>query len=198
MMKEKSIMSDRQLYFSNAPFSLNLFHRSTGTVAAGLTSSVTLGFVVGLLQGTVFSKMESVKAKMNMIKQSYVVSVLSTLGLALCGVKGISKLVGGNSNLVVAAITIFSGIIASTVSFQFYQFPNLVSATVFPESSAVALSLTDAVGFFVTAGVLGVNSRLLGNFGWSTSWAFMAAIFAVGGAIMTRSIQPVLIQAKKN
>lgn len=170
----------------------------SSTVAAGLTSSVTIGFVIGLSQGNVFSKMESIKGKMNIIKQSYAVSVVSTLGLALCGIKGISKLVGGNSNLVVVAITIFSGIIASTVSFQFYQFPNLVSATVFPESSAVALSLTDAVGFFVTAGVLGVNSRLLGNFGWFTSWAFMAAIFAVGGAIMTRSIQPVLIQAKKN
>jgi len=180
------------------PFSFDSFHRSAGTTAAGLTSSVTIGFVLGLSQGNIFSKMESIKGKMNMIKQSYVVSVLSTLGLALCGIKGISKLVGGNSNLVVAAITIFSGIIASTVSFQFYQFPNLVSATVFPESSAVALSLLDAVGFFVTAGVLGVNSRLLGNFGWFTSWAFMAAIFGVGGAIMTRSIQPVLIQAKKN
>ena len=167
-------------------------------MAAGLTSSVTLGFVIGLLQGNVFSKMESIKGKMNMIKQSYVASVVSTLGLAFCGIKGVSKLVGGNTNLIAAAITIFSGIIASTVSFQFYQFPNLVSSTIFPEDSAVALSLTDAVGFFVTAGVLGVNSRLLGNFGWFTSWAFMAAIFGIGGVTMTRAIQPILIQAKKN
>ncbi|MGK3740753.1 MAG: hypothetical protein ACI90V_007603 [Bacillariaceae sp.] len=171
---------------------------SIGALAAGLTSSVTIGFVIGLLQGNVFSKMESVGEKMNMIKKSYVVSIFSTLGLAVCGIKGISRFVGGSSNLVAAAITVFAGIIASTVSFQFYQFPNLVASTVFPENSAVALSLTDAVGFFVTASVLGVNSRLLGNFGWFTAWTFMAAIFGIGGAIMTRAIQPVLIQSQKN
>jgi len=179
------------------PF-LQEFGGISSTLAAGLTSSVTIGFVLGLIKGNSFSKMESVKEKMNMIKNSYVVSVLSTLGLALCGIHGMSKFVGGNSSLIAAAITLFSGIIASTVSFQFYQFPNLVSATVFPENSAVALSLTDAIGYFVTASILGVNTHLLGNFGWSTAWAFMAVIFGIGGAVMIRAIEPVLIQSQEN
>jgi hypothetical protein len=164
----------------------------SGTMAAGMTSSVTIGFVLGLLQGNMFSKMESVKGKMSMIKRNYVVSVLSTMGLAACGIKGVSNLVGGNVNIVMAAITVFSGIIASAVSFQFYNFANLMSSTMFPEHSSVALSLTDAVGFFTTAGILGINSRLLGKFGWCASWAFMASAFAFGGISMTRAIQPVL------
>mmetsp|Transcript_53760 Transcript_53760/g.60055 ORF Transcript_53760/g.60055 Transcript_53760/m.60055 type:complete len:657 (+) Transcript_53760:187-2157(+) len=179
------------------PF-LQEFGGVSSTLAAGLTSSVTIGFVLGLIKGNSFSKMESVKEKMNMIKNSYIVSVLSTLGLALCGIHGMSKFIDGNSNLIAAAITLFSGIIASTVSFQFYQFPNLVSATVFPENSAVALSLTDAIGYFVTASILGVNTHLLGNFGWSTAWAFMAVIFGIGGAVMIRAIEPVLIQSQEN
>ena len=166
-------------------------------MAVGLTSSVTIGFVLGLFRGSVFSKLDSIKGKMDMIKRSYVVTLLSVLGLAGCGIKGAANLVGGNSNAILALITLFSGMIASTVSFQFYQFPNLVSSTVFPENSAVALSLTDAVGFLVTAGVMGLNSRVLGDFGWCASWGFLAMVFAIASFSMTKAVQPVLIQSMK-
>jgi len=169
----------------------------SSAMAVGLTSSVTIGFVVGLYQGSVFSKMESVKEKMTLLKRCYVASVFSMLGLAACGIKGVSKLVGGNSNIIMAAITLFSGIIACAVSFQFYQVPNLASSTMFPESSSVALSLTDAAGFLVTAAVMGINSYVLGNFGWSACWAFMAVVFSLGGVSMTRALKLVLIEQTK-
>mmetsp|Transcript_28532 Transcript_28532/g.77232 ORF Transcript_28532/g.77232 Transcript_28532/m.77232 type:complete len:528 (+) Transcript_28532:280-1863(+) len=170
----------------------------SGTLAAGLTSSVTIGFVLGLLQGSGFSKMKSISEKMKMVKKNCVVAVLSTLGLAACGLKGLSQLLGGNTNAIILAITIFSGLLSSAVSFQFYQFANLMSSNIFPEHTSVALSFTDGVGFFVTAGVLGLNSRLLGNFGWCTSWIFIATAFGVGGMFLTRAIQPVLVKASEN
>mmetsp|Transcript_30303 Transcript_30303/g.64996 ORF Transcript_30303/g.64996 Transcript_30303/m.64996 type:complete len:619 (-) Transcript_30303:191-2047(-) len=185
-------VSDRLL----APF-LQEVGGISSSMAVGLTSSVTIGFVLGLFRGSVFSKLDSIKGKMDMIKRSYVVTLLSVLGLAGCGIKGAANLVGGNSNAILALITLFSGMIASTVSFQFYQFPNLVSSTVFPENSAVALSLTDAVGFLVTAGVMGLNSRVLGDFGWCASWGFLAMVFAIASFSMTKAVQPVLIQSMK-
>lgn len=170
----------------------------SGSVAAALTSSVTIGFVLGLIKGGSFSKMKSIEEKIKMVKKNAVISVLSVLGLAACGTKGVSNLVGGNSNALVAAITLFSGLTASAVSFQFYQFANLMSSNIFPEHTSVALSFTDGVGFFTTAAILGINSRLVGSFGWCTSWVFIAAAFAVGGMLMTQAIQPVLVQVQAN
>ena len=165
-------------------------------MAVGLTSSVTIGFVLGLFKGSIFSKIQSVKGKMQMIKSSYAIAFLSTLGLAACGIKSVSNLL--SKNMIMAAITIFSGLIATSVSFQFYQIPNLMSSTMFPESTSVALSLIDAVGFLATAGVMGITSLVLGAFGWSGAWAFMALIFSLGGASMVRAMRPILIESVKN
>mmetsp|Transcript_37455 Transcript_37455/g.91059 ORF Transcript_37455/g.91059 Transcript_37455/m.91059 type:complete len:680 (-) Transcript_37455:126-2165(-) len=166
-------------------------------VAAGLTSSVTIGFVGGLIQGSIFSKITSVKSKMKMIRRNYVASLISVLGLAGCAVGSMTNAFSGSSILLATAITVLSGIMAATVSFQFYQFPNLVSSNVFPENSAVSLSLLDAAGFFFTAQILAANSKILGSFGWSASWSFLALIFGLGGTIMSKAIQPVLVGAKQ-
>jgi hypothetical protein len=141
--------------------------------------------------------MDSIQDKMKMVKKNYAISFLSILGLALCGLNGITKVVN-NSNIVAAAITLFSGAMASTVSFQFFLFPNMVSANVFPENSAVSLSLIDAAGFFITAQILSVNNRVLGTLGWSASWTFLAIIFGIGGTVMSNAIKPVLEHAKTN
>jgi len=169
----------------------------SGPMAIGLTSSVTLGFILGIFRVKSFRKMKSVNEKMNLIRKSYVASVLSTMGLAACGVDGLSTLLGGGGSAIIAAITIFSGIIASSVSFQFYQIPAMVSSTMFPESASVALSLTDAIGFFATSVIMGLNSIVLGNFGWSASWTFMAVVFTLGGVSMTRALRPVLVESMK-
>ncbi len=130
-----------------------------------------------------------------MLKTTYQVAVLSTLGLAACGTQSVASMF--SPKLMMAAITLFSGLIATSVSFQFYNIPNLMSSTIFPDSTSVALSLTDAVGFLVTAGVMGVGSLVLGAFGWSATWAFMALIFTMGGASMMRAMHPVLQESFK-
>mmetsp|Transcript_16452 Transcript_16452/g.41273 ORF Transcript_16452/g.41273 Transcript_16452/m.41273 type:complete len:582 (+) Transcript_16452:349-2094(+) len=167
----------------------------SSSMAVGLTSSVTIGFVIGLVRGTIFNKLDSVKGKINMIRNSYVIAGLSTFGLAACGVKTVTNMF--SANVIMAAVTLLSGFIATSVSFQFYQLPNLMSTTLFPESSSVALSLADAVGFLVTAGVMGFSSLVLGAFGWSAAWAFMAVIFSMGGATMVHAMRPILIEAAK-
>jgi hypothetical protein len=68
----------------------------------------------------------------------------------------------------------------------------MVSSTVFSENSSVSLSLIDAAGFFVTAQVLGVNTQILSKLGWSASWTFLAMIFAFGGGLMMKGIEPIL------
>jgi hypothetical protein len=56
----------------------------------------------------------------------------------------------------------------------------------------------DAAGFFVTAQVLAANNQILGKFGWSASWTFLAMIFGIGGTVMSKAIQPVLLQAQRS
>jgi hypothetical protein len=38
------------------------------------------------------------------------------------------------------------------------------------------------------------NKAILGNFGWSASWTFLAMIFGFGGSIMMKAMPPVLNQ----
>jgi hypothetical protein len=164
-----------------------------GHICAGLTSSVTVGFLFGLAKGKVFTELESVPEKMSMLKKNYKLSFVSTLGLAVCGLTKVGVLVA-NPIAMATAITLLSGVMASTVSFQFYQIPNLVSTTVFSKHFALCLSLIDGLAFFVTAQVLMANKAILGNFGWSASWTFLAMIFGFGGSIMMKAMPPVLNQ----
>ena len=114
-----------------------------------------------------------------MLKKSYTISVVSTLALAACGTSlGQAALPPGvNAGI----ISVLSAIMASQVAFPFYQLPNLVAQTLFREQSAVALSLLDAVAFFTTAQVLGMNRWVLEAAGWTASWSFLAGVVGAGG-----------------
>jgi hypothetical protein len=137
---------------------------------------------------------------MKMLKINYKLAFLSIVGLALCGMSshGMMSMVKIPNAVLAGMITLLSGLTASTVSFQFFQLPNLFCSTMFPENSSVALSLLDAVGFFVTAQVLAVNTNILKKFGWSASWTFVAMFFCMGGTVMVNSIKPVLSKAQEN
>lgn len=180
------ILTDLSLSF----FPITIF---LGHICAGLTSSVTVGFLFGLVKGKAFTQLESVADKLSMLKKNYKLSVVSTLGLAVCGLTKVGVL-ASNPIALASAVTLLSGIMASTVAFQFYQIPNLVSKTVFSENFALCLSLIDGLAFFVTAQVLMANKAILGNLGWSASWTFLAMIFGFGGSIMMKAIPPVLNQ----
>lgn len=162
----------------------------TGTLCASLTSSVTLGLVLGLKQGTRFSRLGSVKEQMAILRRNYIQVIGSFFGLSLCSLS--SKLQAPFAMAVI--VSLLSGIAASSISFQFSQFPNLVSTALFSENKAVALSLVDAAGFFITWLTLGANTRILGNFGWSASWTYLSLFLCLGSAMMMISIEPVLFK----
>lgn len=168
----------------------------SGHICASMTSAVTIGLVLGLGRGTIFTQMDSVKEKMAMLKRNYIGAVGSFLGLGLCALNVMHGWVQAPLAMA-ASISLLSGIAASSISFQFSQVPNLVSSNVFPENKAVALSLVDAAGFFVTSQVLTVNTRVLGNFGWSGSWTFLALFLGLGATLMTKNIEPILLKEKK-
>ena len=172
------------------------FSICVGSICAGLTSSVTVGFVYGLVKGKRFGHLTSIRDKIDMLNGNYRLSVVCMLGLAACGLNGIRSLL---SPMVLAGIiAMVSGVMASTVALQFYQFPNLLSTSLFPQSSSISLSLTDAVGCFATAQLFALNSRVIGHFGWSASWMFLAAIFGIGGRMMMNAIPNVLYTAENN
>lgn len=167
-----------------------------GSLCASLTSSVTLGFVLGLGRGTVFSGMDDIKDKMAMLKRNYVRATASFMGLGACALNVMNGWFQAPYAMA-AAISLFSGVAASSISFQFSQIPNLVASSVFAENKAVALSLVDAAGFFVTSQVLTANTRVLRTMGWSASWTFMALFLGIGSTLMMKHIEPVLVTERK-
>ena len=172
------------------------FYSTTGNVCASLTSSVTIGFVLGLFKGRIFSKLNSVSEKIRFIKRNYLLAFLSTLGLALCATPKLAELLG-NPTLLAAFATLFAGLVASAIAFPFYQLPTIVSSAIFPNSSAVSLSLLEATAFFSTAPILTANSAILGRYGWTASWTFMAIIFGMGGTLMMSAMPSVLTKAQQ-
>lgn len=151
--------------------------------------------VLGLGQGTIFTNLTSVKEKMRMLKNNYFRTIASFTGLSICAL----NVVNGwfKAPLAMAGIiSVLSGIASASISFQFSQVPNLVATNMFPENKAVALSLVDAAGFFVTSQVLAANTRVLGNLGWSASWTFITLFLGLGSSLMMKSIRPVLLQEK--
>merc|ERR1712232_385174 len=61
-----------------------------------------------------------------------------------------SEIVGGGPTTIIAAITVFAGIITSSVSFQFYQLPMIVSSTIFPENRGSGANRRDRLPRYIS------------------------------------------------
>ena len=77
-----------------------------------------------------------------------------------------------------------SGVMSSAVSFQFFQFPSLVSKS-FGNDKAITLSLIDGAALFTSSYILSsiiniASSTGLGSNGWTLAWLFLATCFALG------------------
>jgi len=166
----------------------------TGHHSAGWTSAVTLGFLLGLQKGNRFSKMKEPLEQKRMLQRNYASAIVSLLGLVLCPL--LPKTLP--STFLAAVASSLLCWTAASVSFQFFQLPNLVSANMFAkEHASVSLSWIDAAGFFVTAPILAGTKIVLSRWGWSSAWGWLAGVFAVGSMVMMKSIDPVLEQAAK-
>lgn len=163
---------------------------NTGFICGGLTLSVTLGLVHGLVSGRAFHDLKNVSSRTSFVTRRYIGAVLSALALAVVAHPAVSSLV--DSKFVMAGIlTTLSAIMTSCMACQFFQVPSWVAQT-FGEKKAVCISWIDATAFFINAPVWALVGRLVETQGWSVAFIMIAALFGLGGMSMTRAMSQVL------
>ena len=162
-----------------------------------MTTSVTLGFLHGIISGRAFHSLKNVPDKTKFITRRYTLAVLSALGLAFLSNKSvISWLTQPASWLPAAMAALVSGCMASSAAFQFYQLPALASKS-FKQNQAVAVGYVDGLGcifstfFWGSVGKI-VSHPMLGSHGWSIVWTLLAAMLAFAGGSMLPAITPIL------
>mgnify|MGYP005846948067 CR=1 FL=1 len=95
------------------------------SICGGLTLSITLGLVYGLVTGSrKYAKCANLAEKRSFLKKRYITSVAATLGLV-----GLSHFGGRipNRYITAALVALFSGTMASNIAFQYFQFPAMIS-----------------------------------------------------------------------
>jgi len=177
----------------------SFFQEATGIprhLCGGLTASVTIGFVLGLSKVKAFHQLPDAPSKLKLLNCAYSMSVLSAVGLALCSNRYVVDMLGPIRSVLPVAIVALSCTMAASLSFQFYQIPPMVASTFFGKNKAVALSLMDGLGFFVSAPIWAATGKIvstLGACGWSAAWFLLSALFAGGGVLMMRTLPQVLL-----
>lgn len=169
-----------------------LYISCEGSLCGPLTTSVTLGFIGGLVSGREINDLETIGEKRTFVAKRYGLAALSAVGLALCSNENAISIVGQYG--LAGAITVFSGLLAAMVGFQFYQFiPKY--ATSFGQNKAVYISLTDACAFLLLSPFWSTISGIVASSeqsGWAISWLIIAGFMAMGGAVMTSLLPTVL------
>lgn len=160
-------------------------------VAGGLTLSITLGLVHGLVTGNrIFSTQTSVTAQKRFLTRRYATSVVATLGLMATAQYGPALI--SSRVLLTAVIGLLSGCMASNVAFQYFQFPAMIAKSQFADHKAIVISFLDGFGFLLSAPIFAAAGRIVPALGWSSAWGMLAALFAAGAVLMLASIRPVL------
>jgi MFS family permease len=166
------------------------------SLCGGLTAFLTLGFLHGSLKGKTFHALQDAPSKSRMLRRAYTVSVVSTIGMALCANNWLTDLLIPSKAVLAAVAALLSAIMASSLSVQYYQIPTIISKT-FGENKAVCLSLMDALGFFLSAPYLAATGQVvgrLGDYGWSAALTMLAVLFGVSGFLMLdilpRALEP--------
>lgn len=160
------------------------------SIAGGFTLSITFGLMYGLVTGS--KKFSALSGKPELQKQflarRYRKSFAATLGLGLVAT-GSSFL--QNNILKAAIVALLSGTMIANVAFQYYQFPAMI-AKEFGKHKAVCISFLDGFGFLLSAPIFATCSKLVPTTGWSSAWGMLAILFGLAGALMVKSIGPVL------
>ena len=161
-------------------------------VCGSLTAVVTMGFFFGVMKGKAFFELDSVNDKESQLKTWYLQAVASILGFAFLAGEQIRSTL---SPAVLATLVVLcSGLLSSSAAIPFFQLPNMVSTVVFKENKAICLAFLDGIGFFLTAPLWALSSRIVTSMGWSAAWGTLALVFALGGTVMVRSMRPVLVK----
>jgi len=151
---------------------------------------VTAGLVYGLVSGRAFHNIKDTTRQKTFIARRYAGAVFSALALAVVAHPAVSSLI--SSKLIMASLlTGLSACMTFCMAFQFFHIPSMVAQT-FGENKAVCLSWMDAMGFFLSAPIWATVGQLVATRGWSMAFVMIAALFGVGGMVMTKAITPVL------
>lgn len=165
-------------------------------ICGGLTLSVTVGLVHGLISGSKrYALLETLGQKIIFLRNRYLCNIASALALALLSYFGpayasydailLRKLV------VAFGVFALSAAMASSVAFQFLQLPAMI-AQEYRENKAVCMSWLEGIGFLFSIPTYRFLVYVVPRHGWPLGWGVLATIFAIGGAVMLRSIGPTL------
>ena len=194
----------------------------TQSVCGGLTLSITLGLVYGLITGAKkFAKCEDLAQKRGFLKKRYLTSVAATLGLTVLAHLGATGVIV-NRAVISALVALMSGVMASNIAFQYFQFPAMIAQKygdhkavvirydiLFPFLYAILLlcppsnmrltiflffwfSFLDGFGFLMSAPIFATMGKIVPTLGWSSGWTVLATLFGSAALLMLTAINPVL------
>lgn len=157
-------------------------------VCSSLTSSLTVGFIWGLVSGRKMEVMDSAKKRQYLFKKQCG-AVVSALSIAVVANKHVVSILG--KNVVALAITLASGALGSFLAIQYYKVPSKFAHS-FGENKAICISFADAIAFFMTSPIWIlvsniVNSGRFGSNGWMYGWLMLSGMFAIGGFLNTKT-----------
>ena len=141
--------------------------------------------------------LSTIKEKQRFVSKRYLSAVLSAGCLSLCANRSFGALIG--SNLLVLVIALASGSMASSISFQFYQFPAAFSSK-FGDDNAICLSMLEAMGYGFGSAVfklVGLTTSV-SQHGWSLAWLELATFFCLGGYIITNLLPSIIETGTEN
>lgn len=172
-----------------APF----YHTTTGLplgVCGGLTLSVTLGLVHGLISGAKkTASMTSIREQQIFLRNRYITSVMSTMGLTAVAILGPSVI--SNPLVMASLVALLSATMASSVSYQCYQLPAMIAQN-FAGHEAIVIASLDGFGYLLSVPLLAAISVIVPKYGWSSGWGMMSVLAAAAGCVMVQSIPPIL------
>lgn len=164
------------------------------SISGGLTLFTTFGLVHGLVTGAKkFSKCANLQDKRNFLKKRYVTTVSATLGLV-----ALARLGNGlnlNRWAMTAAISLVSFVMSSNISFQYFQFPAMISQR-FGDHKAVVISFLDGFGFLLSAPIFATIAQVVPASGWGSGWTMLASLFGAAACLMLSAINPILNLAR--
>lgn len=168
-------------------------------VCGGLTLSVTLGLVHGLVQGSnAYTTLHSKDQKMRFLRHRYMGHVVCALGLAVLSYYGpvfiaqesatasTESAVVLSELLVAAGVFLLTAAMASTIAFQYFQLPAMIAQVYGGGSNkAVCISWLDGIGYLFsipTFRALGV--WVVPSYGWPAGWAMLSILFGLAATVM--------------
>jgi Major Facilitator Superfamily len=160
-------------------------------ICGGLTLSITLGLVHGLVTGSEgYTHLHKVQDKKNFLRIRNMGNVLSIGGLG--GMAYLSqRYVNANPFIMAAAVFFFSGAMASAVSFEFFQMPAII-AQKYESEKAVCISFLDGIGYLFSIPIFSALGVVVPKYGWDVAWGSLAAMSLIAGAVFIRNIGPIL------